>query len=70
MDALANMAAQLAARPAPAPQPVETGSKSSRLDGEPIWPGYLDGEQWTLADGMPVNKVVRWAEMSKGGDCA
>lgn len=37
------------------------------VDGEPIWPGYLDGEQWTLADGMPVAKVLRWADMPVGG---
>lgn len=34
-------------------------------ESEPIWPGYLDGEQWRLADGMPV-KVKRWAEMPRG----
>jgi hypothetical protein len=36
-------------------------------DGEPVWPGYLDGDEWKLADGMPVAKVRRWAEMPKGG---
>jgi len=37
------------------------------VDGEPVWPGYLDGDEWKLADGMPVTKVRRWADMPKGG---
>jgi hypothetical protein len=36
-------------------------------EGDPVWPGYLDDEEWKLADGMPASKVVRWAEMPKGG---
>lgn len=37
------------------------------VDGEPVWPGYFDGEDWLLADGMPAGKVKRWSEMPKGG---
>jgi hypothetical protein len=36
-------------------------------EGDPVWPGYLDSEEWRLADGMPVAKVLRWCEMPKGG---
>lgn len=37
------------------------------VDGDPVTQGYLDGEQWRLVDGMPIDKVLRWAEMPKGG---
>lgn len=30
---------------------------------EPVWPGYHDGEQWLLADGMPAPDVNAWADM-------
>lgn len=32
---------------------------------EPIWLGYLDGEQWRDIEGMPVD-VIAWAPMLKG----
>lgn len=32
---------------------------------EPVWPGYLDGEQWRTAEGDPVT-VVAWADMPSG----
>lgn len=35
-------------------------------ESEPVWPGFLDGDQWKLADGMPVEKVLRWADMPAG----
>lgn len=34
-------------------------------DGE-VWPGYLDGDQWRWADGMPASPT-RWAHMPTGG---
>lgn len=35
--------------------------------GEPVWPGYFDGERWFLADGMPVSgRVIEWAGMPAG----
>lgn len=37
------------------------------VDGEPVWPGYFDGNEWRLADGMPIADVRRWADMPKGG---
>lgn len=30
------------------------------------WPGYLDGTQWRSADGMPVDRVIYWADMLEG----
>lgn len=33
---------------------------------ERIWPGYRDGDEWRLADGMPAPRVCRWAEMPRG----
>lgn len=30
------------------------------------WVGYLDGEQWRYADGMPCNSVVWWAQVPTG----
>jgi hypothetical protein len=32
---------------------------------EPVWPGYLDGDMWRYADGMPA-KPTLWAEMCRG----
>lgn len=32
---------------------------------EPVWPGYLDGDLWRSANGMPVTPTHR-AEMPKG----
>ncbi|HEX7866549.1 MAG TPA: hypothetical protein VF555_16455 [Variovorax sp.] len=32
---------------------------------EPIWLGYLDGDQWRDIEGMPVD-VIAWAPMLKG----
>lgn len=35
--------------------------------GAEIWPGYLDGDIWRWATGMPVvGKVVAWAHMPAG----
>lgn len=34
---------------------------------EPIWLGYLDGDQWRSAEGVEIEGVVRWAEMPRGG---
>ncbi len=25
---------------------------------EPVWPGYLDGDTWRYADGMPANPTA------------
>lgn len=33
---------------------------------EPVWPGYWDGENWKLADGMPAPNVQAWADMPGG----
>lgn len=34
---------------------------------EPVWPGHLDGETWTYAEGAPVGRTVKaWAEMPEG----
>lgn len=32
-------------------------------EGEQVWPGYWDGEDWLLADGAPAPSVEAWAEM-------
>ena len=32
---------------------------------EPVWPGYLDGETWRYADGMPA-APTHWADFPKG----
>jgi hypothetical protein len=32
-----------------------------------IWPGYLDGDTWRWATGLPVTgKVLAWAHMPAG----
>lgn len=33
---------------------------------DPVWPGYLDGEQWRHADGCPLDDVIFWADMPGG----
>lgn len=35
---------------------------------EPVWPGYLDGETWRFADGMPANPT-HWSDMPGGPTC-
>ena len=31
------------------------------------WPGYLDGDTWRVADGMPVDTpVIYWAHLPQG----
>lgn len=32
---------------------------------EPVWPGYLDGDVWRYADGMPADPT-HWADMPGG----
>lgn len=36
-------------------------------DGEQVWPGYLDDDQWMGSDGMPLSvEVTHWAQMPIG----
>lgn len=36
-------------------------------DGDPVWPGFHDGECWRYAEGAPVGrKVLAWADMPRG----
>jgi hypothetical protein len=32
---------------------------------EPVWPGYLDGDVWRTAEGMPANPS-HWTDLPKG----
>ncbi|KRB73480.1 Lar family restriction alleviation protein [Noviherbaspirillum sp. Root189] len=32
---------------------------------EPVWPGYLDGDMWRYADGMPA-QPTHWADLPEG----
>lgn len=32
---------------------------------EPVWPGYLDGDVWRTAEGMPAAPTL-WSEMPGG----
>jgi len=32
---------------------------------EPVWPGYLDGDTWRSADGMPATPS-HWSDMPGG----
>jgi hypothetical protein len=41
------------------------------MDGEPVWPGYLDdspacGRIWRTIDGWITDGVTHWAEMPSG----
>lgn len=33
---------------------------------EPVWLGYLDGDQWREVSGEPIT-VIRWADVPEGG---
>lgn len=32
---------------------------------EPVWPGYLDGDVWRTAEGMPASPTL-WSEIPGG----
>lgn len=32
---------------------------------EPVWPGYLDGDVWRTAEGMPA-ALTQWSDLPKG----
>lgn len=32
---------------------------------EPVWPGYLDGDVWRTAEGMPASPAL-WTDLPKG----
>lgn len=38
----------------------------TRNSDEPVWLGYLDGEEWRDVEGLEID-VTHWAEMPKGG---